>query len=128
MKTIYAALMVGFAMMTSACSTIVEGSDQNLVVDTDPSGAACELMRDGMLIGKVDPTPGVLRIDKSSQDIVVDCTKDDLVGQAIVASDVEDMTFGNILAGGIIGVAVDGASGAMYVYPESVTIPLLPSQ
>src|SRR3546814_11002644 len=36
------------------------------------------------------------------------------------------MTFGNILFGGIIGVAVDASSGAMNQYPSSVTIALVP--
>ena len=36
------------------------------------------------------------------------------------------MTFGNILFGGIVGVVVDAASGAMHQYPETVTITLIP--
>ena len=38
------------------------------------------------------------------------------------------MTFGNILFGGIIGIAVDAASGAMHQYPDSVTITLIPDE
>jgi hypothetical protein len=36
------------------------------------------------------------------------------------------MTLGNILLGGVIGVVVDAASGAMMKYPESVTFTLIP--
>jgi len=32
------------------------------------------------------------------------------------------MTFGNTLLGGIIDIAIDAASGAMYQYSDSVTI------
>ena len=33
-------------------------------------------------------------------------------------------TFGNIIAGGVIGVVVDAASGANYSYPENVRLDL----
>jgi hypothetical protein len=36
------------------------------------------------------------------------------------------MTFGNILFGGIIGIAVDAVSGAMGRYPDAVTITMIP--
>ena len=45
-----------------------------------------------------------------------------------MASEFQTMTFGNILFGGLIGVAVDAASGAMHEYPAQVTITLIPEQ
>ena len=38
------------------------------------------------------------------------------------------MTAGNILIGGVIGLAVDAASGAMSRYPEMVTVALPPER
>ncbi len=38
------------------------------------------------------------------------------------------MTFGNILFGGIIGLAVDAASGAMHEYKPSVHVTLIPEE
>jgi hypothetical protein len=35
-------------------------------------------------------------------------------------------TFGNIVAGGLVGVAVDAATGANYQYPDTIRIPLSP--
>lgn len=37
------------------------------------------------------------------------------------------MTFGNILFGGIIGVAVDASSGAMHEYPAAISIAMAPN-
>jgi hypothetical protein len=34
------------------------------------------------------------------------------------------MMFGNILAGGIIGGAIDAGTGAGYDYPTTITVPL----
>ena len=36
------------------------------------------------------------------------------------------MTLGNIILGGIIGVGVDAASGALHEYPETITLVLSP--
>ena len=46
----------------------------------------------------------------------------------ILSSEFENMTFGNILIGGIIGVAIDAGSGAMHKYPSIITMKLIPSQ
>jgi hypothetical protein len=43
-----------------------------------------------------------------------------------VSSEFQAATFGNILLGGIIGVAVDAASGAMNKYPEQVSFVMVP--
>ena len=38
------------------------------------------------------------------------------------------MTFGNIIFGGIVGVAVDASSGAMHEYDESISVILIPKR
>ena len=111
------------------CSTIVEGSDQTVSIITEPAGASCELMREGHAVGFVNPTPGSINLEKSSDNVAVRCRKEDhFDGGGVLASGFQDMTFGNILFGGLIGVAVDAASGAMHEYPPSVTIVLTPKR
>lgn len=120
------AIACALTVLVGACSTIVEGTDQTVTIATDPSGAACELTRHGQMIGAVNPTPGSLLVDKSSDNISVICTKEGYQNASgTLASEFEGMTFGNILFGGIIGVAVDASSGAMNEYPASVTIRLV---
>ncbi len=110
-----------------ACATIVEGDDQTVSVITDPPGARCELTRDGQTVGFVNPTPGSVALGKSSDHVSVRCEKDDhFDGAAVLASSFQGMTFGNIIFGGIIGVAVDAASGSMHQYPADVTVVLAP--
>jgi len=107
----------------SACSTIVKGTDHGLSVVTDPAGAACVLERKGMIIGAVNPTPGNAQISKTKHDVHISCTKegyDDAVG--VISSNFEGWTLGNILIGGIIGLGVDAASGAMNEYDDQVII------
>lgn len=106
-----------------ACATITTGTTHNLTVVTEPPGAVCELRRSNEVIGVVNPTPGSVRISKSSRVMTVHCTRD---GQPEVVTVVQPgfqaMTVANIAIGGLIGLAIDAASGAAGTYPNSVTI------
>lgn len=114
-------------LLSSACSTIVEGTDQSVTIITDPPGASCTVERAGVAIAVVDPTPGTINVDKSKDTLAVTCEKENHQTSAgVISSDFQSMTFGNILFGGIIGVAIDASSGAMNKYPDSVTILMVP--
>ncbi len=127
-RFIVACCWLGMAAAASGCASIVEGTDQSVTVQTTPSGASCELKRDGEVIGVVNPTPGTVTVDKSKDDISVICRKDGYQdGSGAFSSDFQGMTFGNLLFGGIIGVAVDASSGAMHEYPASVTVVMSPN-
>jgi len=112
-----------------ACSTLTTGSDHTMTVATEPPGAACELVRQGVVIGAVNPTPGSVRITKSQHDITVNCTRaGHEVGTQVVKADFQAMTLGNVLVGGVIGIGVDLASGAAASLPSAVQVRLPPSQ
>ncbi len=127
--------MLRFGMCVAAlatmvgCASIVEGTDQNVTIITEPTGAKCELQRDGGVIATANPTPTSVLVDKSKDDISVICTKEGhFDGATVVESAFQGMTFGNIIFGGIIGVGVDAASGAMSEYPATVTVVLPPKE
>ena len=109
--------------MLSACATLVNGSSQNITVSTTPAAASCTLDRVGARVGAVSSTPGSVRLDKSKNDISVTCSKDGFQTATIVkAPSFSGATFGNIIAGGVIGVVVDAASGANYSYPDDIRL------
>jgi hypothetical protein len=98
-----------------------------MTVTTEPAGATCELQRDGATVGVVNPTPGTVQVSKSSRDMTVRCTRQGhSAGVATVASQMQAMTAGNILIGGVIGLGIDAASGALSQYPTNVTVVLPP--
>jgi hypothetical protein len=110
-------------LLLCGCATITEGSDQSVTVMTDPSGAQCELRREGSIIGVVNPTPGTVQIDKDKDTITISCELEGYErGMGTLDSEFEGMTAGNLLFGGIIGVGVDAASGAMHEYPSTFTL------
>lgn len=121
------ALVAVSVTLLGACSTLVEGSDQSVTVMTDPSGASCRLESKNGIVGVVNPTPGSVVLSKSKENVSVLCEKEGYQPSAgTLASSFEGMTFGNVIFGGIIGVGIDAASGAMNKYPASVTVQLAP--
>lgn len=109
----------------SACSSIVEGTSQELVINTNPEGANCAVEREGQTIGRVNPTPGGLTVKKTKHDITVVCTKAGYEKATYFnKSDVAGATVGNIILGGGIGWAIDSASGADNKYTTPMNINL----
>jgi hypothetical protein len=127
LRSMLSLLVLAFGLLLGGCATVVSGTTQTIGVNTDPEGADCQFTRKGALIGRVNPTPGTMQVNKDYESVAVLCRKegfDETTG--VIGSEFQAMTFGNILLGGVIGVVVDAASGAMMKYPETVTFTLIP--
>ena len=110
----------------SGCASIVNGVNQPISVETRLNGeplvgAACKLSSNkGTWFVN---TPGSVTVHRGFQDLVVECTKSGVpTSNDLIASSVKGMAFGNLLFGGLIGVAVDSGNGAAFDYPELITI------
>lgn len=125
MRTKWLALTM--ALSLGACSSIIEGTSQELMVNTNPQGANCAFEREGITIARVAPTPGAATIKKTKHDILVKCSKDGYHEATYFnKSDVAGATVGNIILGGGIGWAIDSASGADNKYETPTNITLVP--
>jgi hypothetical protein len=121
-QTIAAIAAIGVAL--SGCATIVDGSKQSVSVSTLPvQGAACTLHNsEGTWYVT---SPGSVEVHKTKHDLEITCAKDGYQpGKQVATAKFGGATFGNILAGGIIGVGIDAASGANYYYENPLTVPL----
>jgi hypothetical protein len=120
------------SLMVCGCSTVLKGTEQSIEFVTNPPGAECTVMRDGKLIREIKSTPASIKIDKQTQQLVVQCTMDDLMGvKAIASRDNEDPNYASYvpILGLLLGpasYAVDRASGAYVSYPSVVQIDLYP--
>ena len=77
----------------------------------------------------MNPTPGTVTVDKSKDAVAVSCNKAGYLESAgTIGSEFQAMTFGNILFGGLVGVAIDAGSGAMSQYEPSITLTLIPAE
>ena len=119
-------LLLGAILVTSSlggCATIIEGRSESIAVSSSPSGAHCDLERNGKRIAVVEQTPGSATVRKTKDDILLTCN---LAGyrpaSQYLHSGIASGTFGNIIAGGLVGWGVDSATGADNEYPASVNI------
>jgi len=120
-------LAVGSTILLSGCATLFEGTSQSVSIVTDPAGANCMVDRSGARIAQVNPTPGSIHIDKSKNDLSIHCEHVGYQAATIASSPrFQGTTFGNIIAGGMVGVIVDAASGANFAYPPDVQIKMAP--
>ena len=113
--------------LLAGCSTLTTGTTQAVsVVTPGADGANCELYSPE--VGTINVvTPAQVMLAKSQHSVRVICRKECYTeGQGIINSSFEEMTAGNILIGGVVGVAVDASSGAMNKYDPRIEIAMQP--
>ncbi len=122
-------VLVVVSFLAAGCATIVKGTTQAVALDTPGApGATCQLASEGIGTQTVT-TPATIQLEKSQHNISVTCRKacfQDGVG--VIASYTEGMTAGNVLVGGVIGLGVDAATGAMNKYADRTSITMIPVQ
>lgn len=119
-------LALAISLVLPGCASITTGQNQPLSLETVPCrGATCKLTNDkGTWF--VNGTPGTVTVQRAYGDMIVICEKDDYKSNpTIVSSATKGMAFGNILAGGIIGAAIDAGTGAAYDYPAVISVPMI---
>lgn len=120
-------LVTAIALSSAGCASIVKGTTQPITVNTDPQGARCEIKREGAVIAVADPTPQTVQVDKDSADLMLTCTlAGHKPGQYTLVSEAEAMAAGNVVFGGVIGLAVDAGTGALNKYAANTTVVLQP--
>ncbi len=118
--------ILAFALALAGCATITRGTHQTIAVDTPGvPGAVCTIQTQSGPRGVT--TPGNVTLDKGSAPLPITCTKECYTpGSSIIPSGTEAMAAGNVVFGGLIGLGVDAASGAMNKYPDVVTVSMTP--
>ena len=121
--------MLAVAASSTGCASITGSKNQpvsmNAVCNAEPvNGANCTLSNDkGQWFLT---TPGSVMIQKSGGDLAVSCKKQESAGGGTFVSKANGGIWGNILAGGIIGYAIDAGSGAGFDYPPNMTVIMNP--
>lgn len=118
----FAALLCASGL--SGCATIIDGTTQSVSVNTTPEdGAKCTLTNSQGTWYVT--TPGSTTVHKTKNDMMVSCAKDGFAGgQVLAKSHFGGTTAGNVIAGGVIGIGIDAASGANYYYKSPITVDL----
>jgi hypothetical protein len=120
-------VIVACATPLIACATITKGTTQLVAIDSPGApGATCTIQtKDGP---QLVTTPGSVTLSKGSAALPVSCTNCYLTGSGVIASNTEALAAGNVVFGGLIGLGVDAATGAMNKYADQVTVAMIPDQ
>ena len=109
----------------TGCASITGSRNQPVSVTCTSEGkpvsnANCTLMNDK---GQWFVTaPGTVMIQKAYGDLAITCKKDEVAGTGSFKSASEGAVWGNLIAGGLIGYAVDAGSGAGFSYPQTMNV------
>ena len=119
LKNIALASVVGWSL--AGCATVMNGTNVDYQVDSDPTGAAVTFS--GQTESCVTPCERELRrANHVRVDIVKDGYKPVFV---LVESKMGMATVGNVLAGGIVGVLVDSVNGSnRFLSPRPLVVRL----
>lgn len=118
---------IGCLLPLVGCATLTKGTTQAVAINTPGvTGAQCTLTSSA-IGSKVVSTPASIVLEKGADSIAVLCKKEcfeDATG--IISSNAEAMAAGNVIAGGVIGLGIDAASGAMNKYSEQNQFAMVP--
>ena len=109
----------------TGCATITQGTQQAISFKLEPKDAICEVSRvgDGKL-GRVSSSSSTIFVGKDKDDIIVVCNA---AGYEQSTTKVVSGATGAGVTGVLLDFGItDMITGAMYRYPEEVTIALSP--
>ena len=114
-------------MIVTGCASVAGEKTQPMSIQTtlnnqEVSGVACTLSNDAGSWSLT--TPASVTVHKSTGDLIIDCKKDQLAGNATAVSKSNGAVWGNILLGGGIGYIVDRNTGAGFDYPANISVAL----
>jgi hypothetical protein len=123
-------LAAAIALPCFGCASVTRGTTENISISTTPAGATADIS--GLDIPTACVTPCVV-VAKRNADITVTINKEGYESQVIPLTKEIPGTgaagfAGNILAGGLIGMGVDAATGAAQDHkPNPVIVTLQPA-
>lgn len=113
---IFVLLGIYLTSLLSGCATIMHGTRQSVGIASNPSNANVWVNR-----VHVGATPVIVELKRNSNHIVTLELEGYLPYEATFTKQVSGWVFGNLVFGGVIGLAVDAISGGLYkLTPEQV--------
>jgi len=122
-----------FASSLTGCASIVSKSSWPVTVQSNPSGARCEVVKENGVTIHAGETPMTITLDSgsgyfSSAKYMINCSKDGKQASSELSSHFNGWYVGNIVFGGLIGLLiVDPATGAMWRMDEMAIVNISPS-
>lgn len=121
--------LIAILGLCTGCATVFTGTTDTInVAVPDCQQATCKASNaDGEWV--LESIPGVIEVDKDRSALIIVCEAPGHESAAVsMSSSTEGWVWGNILIGGLIGLAVDLGTGGMYDYDGEVRIPMVCNQ
>jgi hypothetical protein len=116
-------LAVSAAIAITGCASIMHGSTQKVGISSTPTGAMVTV--DNQQLGK---TPIFANLKRKNEHIVMIEMPGYQPASLTLTKSVSGWVWGNVVFGGLIGLAVDGISGGLYkLSPEQLNTQLASS-
>jgi hypothetical protein len=119
---------IGVALALSGCASIFNGQTQSVVIKSVPDGASVLVKNKSGESVHTGTAPVTLTLKRGagyfkSEVYTVSFTKEGFAPKELtITGSMSGWYIGNLLFGGLIGMlAVDPVTGAMYVFPDSVS-------
>lgn len=123
-------LVVSLAYSVSGCASIAHGTTQAVPVNSSPTGASVTVNCGNSTPSAALVTPTTVLLKRGPKNCNLTLSKAGYEDASIgFVRKMSGWFWGNILFGGVIGMIIDGADGAIYNRaPESVSLTLAKSE
>lgn len=120
-----AVLAVTLVILMVGCATILSGSKQDVLVDSDPGQAKVVVMTAGGIEVAAGKTPFGVKLARKNKYLVHVTLEGYEKKEVYIDQGFNPVALVNILCGGIIGIVVDFVSGAVYsLEPDQIMVTL----
>lgn len=110
-------LIVVICVLVIGCGTIMHGTRQDIGITSTPTGAMVSI--DNVSYGK---TPMIVDLKRRDNHIIKINLPGYMPHESVVIKSISGWVWGNVLFGGLVGLAVDAISGGIYkLSPEQIT-------
>ena len=102
--------------LVAGCASIMHGTQQDIGISSSPTGASVTV--DNQLFGN---TPAIVKLSRKDNHILKLTLAGHQPFEATITRSVSGWVWGNVLFGGLIGLAVDAITGGLYkLTPEQI--------
>lgn len=108
------------ASQLAACASIMNGTHQNIALSSNPPGATAKTNSGVQCL-----TPCVLSLERSANQTIMIEKEGYEQASAALAKSASGWLWGDLVVGGLIGLAIDFATGAAYKLDPAIINPTL---
>jgi hypothetical protein len=120
MRAFHGSILAVVGLALASCASIM-GTDDQVNVASEPSGATCRVERMAQPIAIIKETPATVVIPRSHYPVDIYCSKEGAAGQLTVWPGTNPWVYGDLVGGGV-PYLVDTLHDADLILPETVLV------